>query len=374
MNVITTSTAGRKRQMVHVQEINPRSFLFFFEKGSTGFSYSLRDFSVPNHVTERYASDFGWTADEIRQKATHIYDAPFLDVTKLADWHAYTVGLNRLHGLQESRVQPQAVATPSASAAHIEGFPMLNAAAFHALPKASKSGDVRRMSDSSRSEDWVTWNLLNLSFISCPDTWWARFAAVVTGANPTVQFSPTAGAPLVQFWKTVPSPKEYEAASRARMRRSWDPAVAARSRDPRPVEGNSEIDLALESSSLLAYIEAKLDSDISMRTTYDPDRNQIARNIDCLLDSARERTPYFWMLVRDDSPSRAYTQLMRKYKEDPSILARDLPHRDPALLRKVANGLAIMTWRDIARDLCVPGAADDEHMRSIKRELWRRIQ
>ena len=125
MNVITTSTAGRKRQMVHVQEINPRSFLFFFEKGSTGFSYSLRDFSVPNHVTERYASDFGWTADEIRQKATHIYDAPFLDVTKLADWHAYTVGLNRLHGLQESRVQPQAVATPSASAAHIEGFPML---------------------------------------------------------------------------------------------------------------------------------------------------------------------------------------------------------------------------------------------------------
>ena len=125
---------------------------------------------------------------------------------------------------------------------------------------------------------------------------------------------------------------------------------------------------------MLAYIEAKLDSDISMRTTYDPDRNQIARNIDCLLDSARERTPYFWMLVRDDSPSRAYTQLMRKYKEDPSILARDLPHRDPALLRKVANGLAIMTWRDIARDLCVPGAADDEHMRSIKRELWRRIQ
>src|SRR3989442_12091287 len=101
----------RRRRLRHVT----------FEKGSTGFSYSLRDFSVPNHVTERYASDFGWTADEIRQKATHIYDAPFLDVTKLADWHAYTVGLNRLHGLQESRVQPQAVATPSASAAHIEG-------------------------------------------------------------------------------------------------------------------------------------------------------------------------------------------------------------------------------------------------------------
>jgi hypothetical protein len=56
------------------------------------------------------------------------------------------------------------------------------------------------------------------------------------------------------------------------------------------VEGNSEIDLIIESSSLLIYIEAKLDSDISMRTTHDPARNQIIRNIDCLLDSARGRT------------------------------------------------------------------------------------
>ncbi|HLZ43763.1 MAG TPA: hypothetical protein VKQ11_22550 [Candidatus Sulfotelmatobacter sp.] len=85
MNVITTSSRGRKRQMVLVPEINPRSFLFFFEKGASGFSYSLRDYSIPNHVTERRARDFGWSADELRRKATHILDAPYMDVNLLTE-------------------------------------------------------------------------------------------------------------------------------------------------------------------------------------------------------------------------------------------------------------------------------------------------
>jgi len=101
------------------------------------------------------------------------------------------------------------------------------------------------------------------------------------------------------------------------MRTSPDPVVAARSRDPKPVEGKSEIDLMIESSSLLIYVEAKLDSDISMRTTYDPDRNQVARNIDCLMEAARGRTSFFWIFVRDSSLGHAYTQLMEKYRDDP---------------------------------------------------------
>src|SRR5207253_10924998 len=94
MNLITSSTPGRRRQMVLVPEINPRSFLFCFEKGATGFSYSLRDYSIPNHVTERRARDFGWTADEVRRKATHILDAPYMDVNLLGEWHSYTCALN----------------------------------------------------------------------------------------------------------------------------------------------------------------------------------------------------------------------------------------------------------------------------------------
>ena len=67
------------------------------------------------------------------------------------------------------------------------------------------------------------------------------------------------------------------------------------------------------------YVEAKLGSDISMNTKYDPQRNQIVRNIDCLIENAGERLPIFWMLVRDEAPERAYVQLMKNYKADPSI-------------------------------------------------------
>ena len=85
--------------MVLVPEINPQSFLFFFEKGATGFSYSLRDYSIPNHVTERRARDFGWTADQVRRKATHILDAPYMDVNLLGEWHSYTRALNASLGI-----------------------------------------------------------------------------------------------------------------------------------------------------------------------------------------------------------------------------------------------------------------------------------
>jgi hypothetical protein len=83
------------------------------------------------------------------------------------------------------------------------------------------------------------------------------------------------------------------------MRESTNKAWVERSQDPRPVEGDSEIDVILQNSVLVVFAEAKLGSDISSSTTYDPHRNQIVRNIDCVLDWANGRAPLFWMLVRD---------------------------------------------------------------------------
>lgn len=363
--------------MVLLPEINPRSFLFFFEKGASGFSYSLRDYSIPNHVTERRARDFGWSADEVRRKATHILDAPYMDVNLLGEWHSYTSALNASLGIGSTGAAILApsglVLQESSRATFPRTFPLLNPDGFAALAKAAKRGDVRRMLESSQSEDWVTWNVMNLLLSSRPDTWWAQLSAQIMQANPNLQFPASTMLPQVRFWQKVASPKEYEASSRERMRRSSDPMTSARSRATEPVEGDSEIDLIIESSWLLIYIEAKLDSDISMRTTHDPARNQIIRNIDCLLDSAHGRAPLFWMFVRDASEGRAYTQLMRKYREEPTILSRDLPHRDPLLLEKVAQSLTIVTWREIAQGICAACTTDDEQLLSIKRELWRRV-
>jgi hypothetical protein len=160
MNLITTSSRGSKRQMVLVPEINPRSFLFFFEKGATGFSYSLRDYSIPNHVTERRARDFGWSADEVRRKATHILDAPYMDVNLLGEWHSYTSALNASLGIGSTGTAILApsglVLQESSRATFPRTFPLLNPDGFAALPKSAKRGDVRRMLESPQSEDWVT--------------------------------------------------------------------------------------------------------------------------------------------------------------------------------------------------------------------------
>lgn len=105
-----------------------------------------------------------------------------------------------------------------------------------------------------------------------------------------------------------------------------------RAKSPRPVEGESEIDVIVESNRYLIFLEAKLGSDINARTTCDPARNQIARNIDCLIESTGDREPVFWMLVRDVEADRAYVQQIERYRSEPGTLHRDLPHRDPARL------------------------------------------
>lgn len=145
----------------------------------------------------------------------------------------------------------------------------------------------------------------------------------------------------------------------------------SRAKVPEPVEGSSEIDIVFEHDQFLVYVEAKLGSDISMGTTYDPQRNQIIRNIDCLIESAGDRTPIFWMLVRDEEPTRGYVQLMNRYRDDPRLLIRDLPHRDVETLKRVAKNLTILLWSDFKELVCGPGA--DQETTAVKRELERRI-
>jgi hypothetical protein len=81
--------------------------------------------------------------------------------------------------------------------------------------------------------------------------------------------------------------------------------------------------------------------------------------------------PLFWMLVRDEAPERAYVQLMKNYKADPSLLARELPHREQAVLDTVAQNLTILLWSEFSELVCGPGW--DAQRTAVKQELERRI-
>jgi hypothetical protein len=377
IDLITSQTPGRKRQMIFAPEINPRSFLFFFEKGQTGYSYSIRDYSTEHHVRERYAREFGCSADEMRRKAVHLYDAPYMDTKLLAAWFTYTAALNEEFGIVPRDASASDQQPPTAPMRYpevdLDRYPLLNAETLAQLPKWKKTTDMRRMLQSPRSEDWVTWNMLQLLVRCLPDLWWKHLSACVAAANPAAVLQMGSETPQVSFWRSVPSPVAYERASRERMSCSDELFLRRRSRDPKPVEGNSEIDVVFESNALLIYVEAKVDSDISLRTTYDSGRNQIARNIDCALENAATRTPFFWMFVRNAGAGHMYVDLLGSYRRRPELLCRELPHRDPEAVRRLLELSAIMTWESIGSTFCEPGVNDEPLLASVKAELRRRI-
>ena len=124
---------------------------------------------------------------------------------------------------------------------------------------------------------------------------------------------------------------------------------------------------------MLVFIEAKLESDISLRTTHDPSRNQVVRNIDCLLDQVKERIPLFLMLVRDAGEGRAYTQLISKYRNDPASLVEVLPHHPAEMVRSVARNLAIIRWKDLLGPSMESAVEDDEVTSTVRNELKIRV-
>jgi hypothetical protein len=249
-------------------------------------------------------------------------------------------------------------------------FPIIDQDRFRQHPKFRKSQDLKRMLYSEASEDRVTWTVFGLLERYARTSWWFDLVKLARTENPRLNLSlGWDEIPEVRLWRCVPSPRGYETASRDRMRRSNNRAWAKRSDDLRPVEGESEIDVTLQNSVLVVFAEAKLGSDISSSTKYDPHRNQIVRSIDCVLDRAEGRAPMFWMLVRDASHERSYTQLISHYRAQPDALVGELRHHDPETVTGLARNLTLLLWKDIIARVAKVLADDDEQIASIKSEL-----
>jgi hypothetical protein len=394
--------AFKKRRMMLIPDVNPKSFVFFFERGNSGTSWSIRDYSIRNRVKELGPHDFHWTADEVHERAVHSIDAPTVSTDNLAYWHEFTRKCNEQY-LQNSDQEKTAnrqstppstvssqvfqprVDTPSGPVASISAslpqvkpqqasgsFAVVNLPELVMSSKGRKTQDMERILHSPNSEDWVTWNFFQIMFRQYPSGWWGQLVSAARRRNSDLRFPfDDRSLPRPILWSSIAAPCEYEAHSRVRMQNSGNRDWILRASNPERVEGPSEIDVTFDHERFLVYAEAKLGSDISMDTKYDPQRNQIARNIDCLIENAGNRMPVFWMIVRDEAPDRAYVQLMKSYKADPSLLARELPHREPATLSVVAENLTVLLWSDFEELVCGPGW--DSESAAVKEELERRI-
>lgn len=119
------------------------------------------------------------------------------------------------------------------------------------------------------------------------------------------------------------------------------------------------------------YVEAKFLSDISVDTTYNVARNQIARNIEAgLWDIARESfhpakpsidnevIDRFWFLLatpamfkRESPAARLYGYIMNEYRTSPEALHRDLHHMKlpSSAYETISQRLGWVTWEDLRR-------------------------
>ena len=76
----------KNRQLVFVPEINPKTFLFFFFRGQTGRSYSIREYPSQGGVIISRADSYPYSADEIISMATYSFDAPTHPTDDEAFW------------------------------------------------------------------------------------------------------------------------------------------------------------------------------------------------------------------------------------------------------------------------------------------------
>jgi hypothetical protein len=116
--------AFKKRRMMLIPEVNPKSFVFFYEKGNSGTSWSIRDYSIRNRVKQYGQHDFHWTADDIHQKARHSLDAPTISTDNLAFWYEHTCECNQKYlgvapaaNPQQNGPRRQGSATPGKTSA-----------------------------------------------------------------------------------------------------------------------------------------------------------------------------------------------------------------------------------------------------------------
>ena len=110
-------------------------------------------------------------------------------------------------------------------------------------------------------------------------------------------------------------------------------------------EGQTEVDIIIQSNDFVWFIEAKYKSDIGLETTHDPKRNQVIRNIDVGLEYAMGRHFYFSLLILDEQHSPKGLSMTNYYRNSFHTVKEDLPHCKAELSN--LHGIGVFYWFDL---------------------------
>jgi hypothetical protein len=211
---------------------------------------------------------------------------------------------------------------------------------------ATMRGSKRDKLRSENSEDALTWNVFKSLGQVDPGFWLPLLRAK---AFPNAAATVEPHIVTTHLWMEVHPP----------------PSLHLHQKDEDP----SEIDIVIETEVSVWFIEAKFNSDISTKTTNNPMRDQIIRNLDVGSWYAGIRDFYFALLITDEERSPKGVRVLETVW--PSVPS--LPHRPDGM--KNIKGCGLLRWRDIAQVLlaAADGAPrDDERGYARRAEGWMR--
>jgi len=200
---------------------------------------------------------------------------------------------------------------------------------------------------SENSEDVLTWNVFRSLHKINPSLWLPAF--FVRAFHIDLAEQPKVVA--LDLWPKLVPP----------------PALRLFQKD----EGESEIDVRIETERLVCFIEAKYKSDISRRTKNNTDRDQIIRNLDLGTWHAGRRDFFFALLVIDEAHSADGLATLNRYTKERASVISHLPHRTDGL--ENLKGLGHLTWCDMAEILCrceTQAEHEDERQTAKRATEW----
>ena len=246
---------------------------------------------------------------------------------------------------------------------------------FRAAPPAGDAGTQRRAIARGRQLEkderfWIVTALLSVFYEpDCIDAL-SRLLSKSLGARPPFEGCATwaealAGPLHLYFEVNLPSPETY----RVDLAKRLDDRVIvpylreAAKRSGTQLEGSTKVDALLlaPDTGFATIFEGKVLSDVSGGVQFDAVRNQIARNIDVMLEqndrvdevlTKRDPARSCFVLItpaifQRERGSRLYGWLLPGYQNDVELLQSHLPHRDRDLLATVGQRLGWISWEDI---------------------------
>jgi len=178
---------------------------------------------------------------------------------------------------------------------------------------------------SENSEDALTWNVFKTLEKSNPEKWFSKiFPQIILDEDE--QFI----APMLRFWDKY-FPPMYR---------------------PFP-EGETHVDLTIETSNKLIFIEAKYKADISKNTKHDTNRDQIIRNIDVGSWAAKKRVKEFYFVLLTLKTNTYSIDKLHHYKSNSSHIIDQIGgyRKDIKDYAALCENIHVIYWDQILTSL-----------------------